>query len=147
MFGSKVRSVYTITYSSFFWNFRSLGGTSIANYNLVIGVASSNSFLNNSGVCTNPSALYYQDPEGHIIYNSLSGNGPDLRFETSSTISNTTVMPGTSIRCDFTPLLYPPAGQLNTDLRIFYQVNGSDIVEAAHNLTTNVWSYDTVPVA
>ena len=56
-------------------------------------------------------------------------------------------MPGTSIGCGFTPFLYPPAGQLNTDLRIFYQVNGSDIVEAVHNLTTNFWSYDTVPVA
>ena len=130
------------------WKDSNIQSTNATSYPIGIwnkGVDSGNGIYPNTTMCADGN-VFYQDPNDHIIGFPWTGTVNTQRWGDSFDISNSTVLPGTSIGCHF---FYPPS---DNSYYVYYQTNGSDIMQAVRtwedeaNLILGFWSTDSVPI-
>lgn len=92
----------------------------------------------NFSALSGTASVYFQDSTYRITDLPTSGEAQELTFDISYNITNKTVLPGTAIAAFYSA----PLSQ-----RVFFQINGDDIVEALQVPSLSYWSYDNIPIA
>ena len=98
------------------------------------------------GVRTNSSMafsnnLYFQDSNNQILGIAPSGSAEDLSWGPAFVVAAESAMLGTSITCQtFFPSTTGPSG-----IHVYFQTNGTDIVEYIRGQQGGQWAFDYIP--
>ncbi|KAL8801369.1 MAG: hypothetical protein Q9200_006962 [Gallowayella weberi] len=93
----------------------------------------------------------FQSSNGKIQGSNFTDGGSpgDKRWGITYDISNSSVLDGSGLSCWY---FFPDGDSKNTRFQVFYQNEGSDIIEAVRSWASDnktvpgVWSYQTVPI-
>ncbi|MCJ1394598.1 hypothetical protein MMC18_007478 [Xylographa bjoerkii] len=85
--------------------------------------------------------LYFQDSNNQILGIALNGTAEDLSCGPAFVVTAESVMLGTSITCQtFFPSTTGPSG-----IHVYFQTNGTDIVEYIRGQEGGQWAFDYIP--
>ncbi|MCJ1285807.1 hypothetical protein MMC26_005148 [Xylographa opegraphella] len=85
--------------------------------------------------------LYFQDSSNNVLGVAPSGTAEDLSWGPTFEVAAGTAMSGTSIACQtFFPSNTGPSG-----IHVYFQTNGTDIVEYIRNQEGGQWAFDYIP--
>ena len=86
---------------------------------------------------------YFQDSNNQIVGIFPNASSEDSSWGASFIVGDGTALPGTSIECQ----TFYPSNDSPSGIYVFFQTNGTDIMEYVRPQFGGAWSTNSVPVA